>query len=103
MLPNNLVHPTLVQSALIYSPWVYFVAVLAAELPWLAISLLTGPVASYFLVGLSPKATVFLTNYLILFLLSFIFVLVAKTASHILPSFELAQVRRNLSPFLVFA
>ena len=54
-------------------------------------SLLTGPVASYFLIGLSPSLAVFSTNFLTLFLLSFIFVLVAKTASHALPTFELAQ------------
>ena len=60
------------QSALIYSPWVYFFALMTAEIPWLALSLLTGPVASYFLIGLNASAVIFATNYLVLFLLSFV-------------------------------
>jgi ABC-type multidrug transport system permease subunit len=80
------------QSALIYSPTVYFFALLTAEIPWLVIASLTGPVVSYFLIGLSADVAVFSIHFLILILLSFIFVLIAKTASHTLPSFELAQV-----------
>lgn len=63
---------SLLQSALIYSPWVYFFALLTAEIPWLALSLLTGPVVSYFLIGLSPSVVIFATNYLVLFLLSLV-------------------------------
>jgi hypothetical protein len=74
-----------------YSAWAFFVAVMAAEIPWLVLSLFTGPVASYFLIGLGSNSTEFFTSFLTLFVLSLLFVLIAKTTATLLPNFELAQ------------
>jgi hypothetical protein len=81
------------QSSLMYHPWAQQLAVLSAEIPWLALSLALGPSISYFMIGLgsSGGAYVFFVNFLTLFELSLTCVLLGSTISNAMPTFEVAQ------------
>jgi hypothetical protein len=92
--------PTLISSrssfyrenaALMYNSGAYVLANFVVEIPWLAVIVLSGTSIGYFMIGLTPSASVFFTHYLATFTLALVLVSFGQSVAATMPSFDTAQ------------
>jgi ABC-type multidrug transport system ATPase subunit/ABC-type multidrug transport system permease subunit len=78
-------------ASLFYDTIAYSLALVTAEIPWMALTVIVSNSMSYFMLGLSPNASVFFFHILVGLTLAGFMVSLGMFTAFLMPSFETAQ------------
>lgn len=90
------------QASGMYDPASYSIALIASELPWIALVVFVPSVVGYFMMNLVPTAAVFFFHCLVIYALAITYVSMGQLVAALVPSFEVAQAVLGLIGPLFF-